>query len=120
MTYNAQVHREQGGSVLNIGSGAFARVQSGGCQVLDAGGTLTVAAGASVTFNTTVSGTGIGFDIGGSRISMGAGANIPTHTAVPGSVYIRVNGSMSGWFVNIGQDIASSAWRAFQQGSAIG
>jgi hypothetical protein len=91
-----------------------------GSDVIESGHLSTYQTGASITINTGVSGTGFRFDIGGSTPSIGAGPNVPTHTAVPGSMYIRANGSMSGWFVNIGGDLASSVWRAFQQGSAIG
>lgn len=131
MTYQNRIYRQQGGSEMTFASGASLNFDAGaklggtlsygaGSDIIDSGRLVSFQAGASLTFNTGVSGTAFRFDIGGSTPSIGAGPNVPTHTAVPGSVYIRVNGSMSGWFVNIGQDNASSSWRAFQQGSAIG
>jgi hypothetical protein len=121
MTYNSLIHREQGGSVLNIGSGAIGRVQSGGCQVVDAGGLLTIAEGGSVTFNSTVSGTAFRLaGQGASTPSVGWGPNVPTHSAPMGSIYIRANGSISGFYINITQDANGSTWRLHQQGSAIG
>ena len=109
-TYSVPIYRKQGGSELVVGA-AGSVVNSG---------LLTTQDGGSFTFVTPLSGTAFRFDIGGSTPSIGAGPNVPTHTAVPGSLYIRANGSMGGLFVNIGQDNASSSWRAFQQGSAIG
>lgn len=129
--FSTRIYRQHGGCEMSFASGASLNFAAGakmggtfsfgaGSDILEAGHLTTYQATASLTINTTVSGTAFAFDIGGSTPSIGAGANVPTHTAVPGSVYIRANGSMSGWFVNIGQDVASSVWRAFQQGSAIG
>ena len=121
MTYNSLVHREQGGSVLNIGSGAFERVQSGGCNIIDAGGLTTFAEGASLHLNSGVSGTAIRFaGQGASTPSIGWGPNVPTHSAPMGSLYLRANGSISGLYINITQDSQGSTWRLHQQGSAIG
>jgi hypothetical protein len=126
--FNTKIYRQPGGSELTVASGGSINVLAGGVisGITPAGSTVyqsgtleTFQTGASLTINTGVSGTGFRFDIGGSAPSFGAGANVPTHTAVPGSVYLRANGSMSGLFTNIGQDVASSSWRAFQQGSAI-
>lgn len=119
MTYNALIHREQGGSVLNVGAAASLNVQSGGKQAI--AGHVEYAEGSSLTFNTGVSGTAFRLaGQGASAPSIGWGPNIPTHTAPMGSVYIRANGSISGLFINITQDANGSAWRLHQQGSAIG
>ena len=131
MSYNVPIRREQGGSVLTIGAGGSVNFEAGakmggtysigaGSTIYDAGTLTTFQAGASVTFNTTVSGTAIRFDVGGSTPSVGAGVNVPTHVAPMGSIYLRCAGSMSGLFVQIGADAAGSTWRGFQQGSAIG
>lgn len=131
MTYQNRIYRQQGGSEMTFASGASLNFDAGaklggtlsygaGSDIVDSGRLQSFQSGASFTFNTTVSGTAFRFDIGGSTPSIGAGPNVPTHTAPMGSLYIRVNGSMSGLFTQIGADAAGSTWRSFQQGSAIG
>jgi len=133
--FNSRVSRQQGASEMTVASGGSLNVLAGGLlsvagtlaisgdqtitagsQILSAGTLFTVQAGASVTIVSTVSGTGFRFDIGGSTPSIGAGGNVPTHTAVPGSVYLRAAGSVSGVYWNFGQDTASSQWRLAASG----
>jgi len=131
MSYQSRIYRQQGGSEMTFASGASLTFEAGakftgtfsqgaGSVVYDSGALTTYQSGASFTFNTTVSGTGFRFDIGGSTPSIGAGANVPTHSAPMGSLYIRANGSISGLYINITQDANGSTWRLHQQGSAIG
>ena len=105
----------EAGAKLN---GSFS--QGAGSTVYDSGALATFQDGASFTFNTSVSGTGFRFATGTSSPSIGAGQNVPTHSAPMGSLYIRANGSISGLYINITQDANGSTWRLHQQGSAIG
>lgn len=131
MTYQNRIYRQQGGSEMTFASGASLNFEAGaklagtfaygaGSEVHESGNLTTFQAGASITINTTVSSTPLRFDIGGgSTPAFGAGANVPTHVAPMGSIYVRSAGSMSGLFVQIGADSTGSTWRGFQQGSAI-
>ena len=113
MTYNALIHREQGGSILNVGAG--------GSLAVAAGGLVTFQSGASLRINQSgPSGTVLAFNVGTSVVSISLGTDAPTHVAGVGSIYIRTNGSMAGLYTNITQDAAGSTWRGFQQGSAVG
>jgi len=132
--FNARIYRQQGGSEMTFAAGASLTFEAGakisgtmtagaGSEVLESGRLQTFQAGASLTYNVAgaVSNTALRVVNGTSTMSIGFGPEAPTHLATTGSLYIRANGSISGLFVAIGQDqTASSTWRAFQQGSAIG
>ena len=124
--YNARIRVEQGASIMHVTSGASFTLDAGtqasfaGAASVTGTGLLGFGAGGSLNFNTTVSGTAFRFITGTSQPSIGAGENVPTHTAPMGSIYIRVNGSISGLYINITQDANGSTWRLHQQGSAIG
>jgi hypothetical protein len=134
-SYTTLVVREQGGSEFHVFAGGSITFDAGGVLVNPnfnginlTGGSIThvsgtldkFAAGASLNIDAGPSATVLSFSTGTSLVGIYAGFDVPSFTAVPGSLYIRAQGSMSGLFTNIGQDNASSAWRAFQQGSAIG
>ncbi len=131
-SYNTLVVREQGGSEFHVFSGGSITFDAGGRL----GGTLSLGggsttfksgalehfnAGASLTIDAGPSATVLAFSTGTSLPGVYCGLDVPNFFAQCGSLYIRAQGSMAGLFVNIGQDqTSSSAWRAFQQGSAIG
>lgn len=109
MTYNSRIIREQGGSVLTVGSGGSLVIASGGAFTLTGGitqgGTTTYSAGASVTVA-----TGANFNFNGVEIL--SGRNAPTGAASPGSVYLRTDGSVSNVYVNVSDGTSGSVWKS--------
>jgi hypothetical protein len=83
MSYNSKIYTEQGGSVL--------RVESGGSVYIT--GPLTLSDG---TYSPSFS----------------VGRNVPAHSASPGSLYIRSDGSVSGLYVNKSSGTTGSVWGA--------
>jgi hypothetical protein len=89
MTYNSLIHREQGGSVMNIGSTASLNIQSGGSLNVQPSGKFTL-----------------------QNLDFSTGRNLPTYSASPGSLYLRTDGSVSGLYVNKSSGTAGSVWGA--------
>lgn len=131
--FTTRIYRQPGGSEMTFASGASLNFAAGaklggtlsqgaGSTVIESGALYTFQSGASVTFNVAAatSNTSFRFVNGTSTPTIGVGPETPTHTAPMGSLYIRVNGSITGLWINITQDISGSTWRSFQQGSAIG
>ena len=126
--YNTGIVIEQGGSIMNFASATSLTLAAGtqatisGNASVAAAGLLAFAAAGSLNFNTPLAGTAFRFitATGPSQPSIGAGGEIPVHSAPMGSLYIRANGSISGLYINITQDANGSTWRLMQQGSAIG
>ena len=82
--YNSKIYHEQGGSVLVVGSG--------GSLNIEAGGVLT---------------------IGSAQIMWAASTTGPAGgpvNALPGSIFIRSDGSVTGLYVNVGVNGAGSVW----------
>ena len=106
MTYNAKIIHEQGGSVL--------RIASGGSLIVDAGGTIAPTGTVAVT-DQTVSGSltvnGAAF-LGTVQLLFGAITSPPVVGAVPGSIYLRSDGSVSNMYVNVSTGAAGSVWTA--------
>lgn len=129
-TYSTPITREQGGSILNFGYGASkaqARFLTGASLILDSGasehvfgtvtlaatGALTNTAGASITHTVTTQDQGTFALSDATRTAtIGVGRNIPTHTASPGSLYIRSDGSMSRLYYNTSDGTTGSVWKA--------
>jgi hypothetical protein len=86
MTYNTKVILEQGGSVL--------RVDDTG-KIANAG---------------SLNQTGAMF-LGDVQFLSATSIGNPTVTAAPGSIFLRVDGSMSNLYVNISDGTAGSVWR---------
>jgi hypothetical protein len=120
MTYNSKIYHEQGGSVLVVGSGGSLNIEAGG-EIDVAGdlkvtgttsvpstGNLAVAAGGSIT----IDGDGV-LTIGSAQIMWAASTTGPAGgpvNALPGSIFIRSDGSVTGLYVNVGVNGAGSVW----------
>ena len=90
-----QLH--SGGSIIHS-SGTLDSLQSGGCRA-------NYVAGAENQTVTLIGTSGIGATISAGRIA-------PVHTASPGSLYVRSDGSMSNWYYNISSGTTGSVLRA--------
>lgn len=132
MTYSGRIIREQGASVLTVASGGSINVSSGGALASSgtpvfsggftlgqgsavglAGGLQTMQTGASFTMNVTTADQGtLKLSDGTRSATFGIGREAPTHTASPGSVHVRSDGSMSNWYYNISSGTTGSVWRA--------
>jgi hypothetical protein len=126
-TYTSKFAFEQGGSEINLGSGGSLTLSTGariGGTYSKAGGSVTAKsgnldkfkAGASIAINAGPSVTCLYFVTGTSLPGIYAGFDVPSFTAVPGSLYLRTQGSVSGPWFNFGQDTASSQWKAAASG----
>ena len=130
-TYGGRIIREQGASVLTVASGGSINFALGGAlatsgglnlsggvtlgqasNVQVAGGLLRLATGASMNVNVTTQDSGT-FRITDGTYSptIGVGRNIPTHTASPGSLFIRSDGSMSALYWNDADGTSGSVWK---------
>ena len=126
-SYNSDIAIEQGASVLQFGDLAEARFQSGASLIADANasvhlfgteqvestGLLTKTTGGSVTFNVTTADQG-NFTLSDATRSptIGVGRNAPVHTASPGSLFIRSDGSVSFLYWNKSDGTTGSVWQA--------
>ena len=117
------INKEQGGSVLNVASTGSIVVASGGkvsvagdltvtgtftnsgATTVPSAGTLAISSGGSVTVA-----DGGGFSIG--NVGFSTGKNAPAATASPGAVYVRTDGSMSNFYINISSGTTGSIWRS--------
>jgi hypothetical protein len=117
MTYNANVVMEQGGSVL--------AVKSGGSINVEAGGTIAGAGTIAITGNQTLTGAleaasvtvtaGGPFFLGTAQFISATSSSDPEGgnvSAAPGSIFLRVDGSMSNLYVNISVGTAGSVWKS--------
>src|SRR3990167_2672088 len=120
-TYGGRIIREQGASVLSVASGGSINFAAGGAlatsggmnlsggvdfgqasQVQAAGGLFKIGVGGSMNVNVTTADRGTFSITDGTRSpTIGVGKQMPTHSASPGSLFIRSDGSMSRLFVNI-------------------
>ena len=122
MTYNPAIYTEQGGSVLVIGSGGSLNVEAGGeidvagdlkvtGTITTSTGNLSVNSGASLTVD-----SGGAFWLGSNiQIMFAASTTGPAGgpvNALPGSLFIRSDGSVSQLYVNTGVNGAGSVWSA--------
>lgn len=103
-TYNAKVHHEQGGSALQVESGGVINIQAGG-EITGTGafaaGSVTIVSGGPLFLGT------VQF-MSATSSSPPGGAPV---SAAPGSIFLRVDGSMSGLYVNISDGTAGSVWK---------
>jgi len=122
MTYNSKIYHEQGGSVLVVGSGGSLNIEAGGeidvagdlkvtGTLTNSGGNLSVNSGASLTVD-----SGGAFLLGSNIQIMFAAsttgpAGLPV-VALPGSIFIRSDGSVSNMYINVGVAGAGSVWTA--------
>ncbi len=101
-TYNAKIHHEQGGSVFQVESGGSINIQAGGKLAASAAtieaASITITAGGPLLFGTT------------QFITATSGGN-PTTLASPGSIFLRIDGSMSGLYVNVSDGVSGSIWK---------
>ena len=110
MTYNAKIHHEQGGSVLQVESGGSINVQTGG-KIAGAGAMVLTGAVEAASVTVTAGGPlflGTVQFISATSSSPPGGAPV---SAAPGSIFLRVDGSMSGLYVNISDGTAGSVWK---------
>jgi len=108
MTYNSKVVHEQGGSVLRIDSGGSFNFQSGANLDVNAGAKVNVVAGGSLA----IDGGGV-LTIGSAQIMWAASTTGPAGgpvNALPGSIFIRSDGSVTGLYLNVGVNGAGSVW----------
>lgn len=128
MTYNPKIYHEQGGSVFVVGSGGSLNIESGG-EIDVAGdlkvtgtfsnqsGNLSVNSGASLTVD-----SGGAFWLGSNiQIMFAASTTGPAGgpvNALPGSIFIRSDGSVSTLYINTGINGAGSVWTATCQNYA--
>jgi len=110
----AKINFPSGANIASSGlmnfSGGVTFGQASQTQV--AGGLLTTAVGASLNVNVTTQDRGT-FSITDGTYSptIGVGRNIPTHTASPGSLFIRSDGSMSALYWNDADGTSGSVWK---------
>lgn len=132
--YSQRITRESGplgASVMNFASGASLNIlagavlsiagalnfsgdlnQSAGSQIHAAGTLDSYQAGASWTVNLTGDQSGQARMGDGTRyIQFSVGRNVPTHSASPGAIHYRSDGSMSNVYQNISDGAAGSVWR---------
>ena len=122
MTYNSAIYHEQGGSVFVVGSGGSLNIEAGG-EIDIAGdlkitGTITNSTGNLVTN----SGASLTVDSGGAfwlgsniQVMFAASTTGPAGgpvNALPGSLFIRSDGSVSALYINTGVNGAGSVWSA--------
>lgn len=130
-TYSGRIIREQGASVLTVASGGSINFPTGGTiaasgtmnfsggitfgqasQVQVAGGLLKVATGGSFSVNVTTQDRGTFIITDGTYSpTIGTGRNIPTHTASPGSLFLRSDGSMSALYWCDADGTSGSVWK---------
>ena len=115
----AKINFPSGANIASSGllnfSGGITFGQASQTQV--AGGAILLATGASMNVNVTTNDQGT-FRITDGTLSgyVGIGRNAPTHTASPGSLSIRSDGSMSNLYYNISSGTTGSVWRAAASG----
>ncbi len=110
-TYNAKIHHEQGGSVLQVESGGSLNVQAGG-KITGAGGFLLTGAAEAASVTVTDGGP---FFLGNAQFISATSSTDPTGgnvSAAPGSIFLRIDGSMSNLYVNVSTGTAGSVWRS--------
>jgi hypothetical protein len=128
------------GGSLNITAGALLTIASGGgitfpaggnlatsgvaqlsggvifgqaSQTQVAGGAILMSVGASMNVNVTTADQGTFRVTDGTRSAFfGIGREAPTHTASPGSLFIRSDGSMTGFYWNKSSGTTGSVWQA--------
>ncbi len=100
--YNAKIHHEQGGSVLQVESGGSINIQTGG--TLSASAATITAASLNIT-------SGGPIFMGNLEFFAAASNGNPTATASPGSIFIRSDGSRSGLYVNVSDGVSGSVWK---------
>ena len=137
MAATVVIYREQGGSVMRFDSTASLNVaaggtivnagvlaqsgdisQTGGSNIIASGALVTVQSGGCLTNNVsgaeaqtvTIIGTS------GLKATLSIGRIAPVHSASPGSLYVRSDGSMSNWYYNIADGTTGSVWRAAASG----
>ena len=108
MTYNSKILHEQGGSVLRVDSGGSIAVQAGG--TISGAGTVSLTGGIAAA-SVTVSAAGA-FTVNGIQILADAITSPPTESAVPGSIFLRSDGSVSNVYINTSTGAAGSVWSA--------
>ena len=111
----AQLSLPSGANIASSGllnfSGGVTFGQASQTQV--AGGAILTAVGASMNVNVTTADQGTFRVTDGTRSAfVGIGRSMPTHTASPGSLFVRSDGSMSRFFVNISSGTTGSVWWA--------
>ena len=89
MSYDTQIVREQGGSVLRIDSQGKVNYLSGGSLQVD---------------------SGADFSLGNTRFLFGSDTP-PTVSASPGAIYFASDGSASNLYVNVSSGTTGSVWK---------
>jgi len=127
MPYTTVIYREQGGSVMRFDSTASLNVAAGGEFTM--AGTLVQSGGSIIHNSATLDSAQAGacranyvtgaenqtitlIGTSGIGATISAGRNAPVHSASPGSLYVRSDGSVSNWYYNISSGTTGSVWRA--------